>query len=246
VKKAIQAFLQRLLGFDRYLFLFSRFKIMTLRWDKREGDFLHFLRLLKPEDTVLDIGANIGIMTARLAKRCPKGKIFAFEPIPENFRALQRIVHFYRADHVSLHPLALGNENRQLEMAMPVLEGVRMQGLSHVIHDDIEGYDSKTNRYSVPQHKLDDLEFLQNEKIHAIKMDVENYEYFVLEGGKQLISRHMPIIYTELWDNENRVRCFELLRGMGYQVWVLEAGKLSPFEPGKHPHQNFFFLHPEA
>ena len=50
----------------------------------------------------------------------------------------------------------------------------------------------------------------KDKKIGAIKMDVENFEYFVLEGGKELIKKHKPIIYTELWENQNREKCFQL------------------------------------
>ncbi|MEO1450970.1 MAG: hypothetical protein AAFV07_15680, partial [Bacteroidota bacterium] len=79
MKKAIQAFLQRLLGFRNYLFLFSLTKIHTLRWEpaSKEGDFNHFLTLLDPQKDCLDIGANIGIMTVPMAKR--SRRVFAFE-----------------------------------------------------------------------------------------------------------------------------------------------------------------------
>ncbi len=38
--------------------------------------------------TILDIGANIGGVTAALARRYPAARIFAFEPLPENFALL--------------------------------------------------------------------------------------------------------------------------------------------------------------
>ena len=61
----------------------------------------------------------------------------------------------------------------------------------------------------VPIDRLDTL--LPNTKIQGIKMDVENFEYFVLKGGLKIIQRDQPIIYTELWDNENRTQCFDIL-----------------------------------
>mgnify|MGYP000717839910 CR=1 FL=1 len=39
--------------------------------------------------TILDIGANIGTVTAALARRYPRARIFAFEPLPENFVLLK-------------------------------------------------------------------------------------------------------------------------------------------------------------
>jgi hypothetical protein len=62
------------LGLDNYLFLFSLFIIKKLRWDKNEKDFIHFLNLLPREGIVLDIGANIGVMSYYLARDRNKGR----------------------------------------------------------------------------------------------------------------------------------------------------------------------------
>ncbi|MEZ4775887.1 MAG: FkbM family methyltransferase [Bacteroidia bacterium] len=247
MKKAIQAILQRVLGFDRYLFVFSLFKIRTLRWDgkNKEGDFNFFLSMLSPNDTVLDIGANIGIMTALMARKCVNGKVFAFEPVPDNFRTLRKVVEYLRLGNVSLHQVALGPENGEVEIKMPVIEGVKMQGLSYIRHETIEGYPVKHVSYRVPQAALDEWNFGPNVQITAIKMDVENYEQFVLQGAKNLLLRNMPVIYCELWDNENRRNCMQMLHAVGYTAKVLVADTLVDFEPDLHPNHNFFFL-PES
>lgn len=244
MKKRIQAFLQAILGFENYLFAFSLFKIYTLRWDgqNREGDFNHFLTFLKKEDHVLDIGANIGIMSALMAKKCVAGQVFAFEPIPENCTALLRIKKFLKLPNIQLHALALGNQTGEISMEMPIMEGVRMQGLSHVSHESIEGYQGKGLNYQAKQAPLDTLDFLQSIKISAIKMDVENYEQFVLEGAINLLKKNRPIIYCELWDNENRKRCFEILLKLDYAFFVLSEQNLVPFDKSLHQHHNFFFI----
>ncbi|MDP5172639.1 MAG: FkbM family methyltransferase [Bacteroidia bacterium] len=245
MKKAIQAFLQRALGFERYLFWFSRFKIATfaLEPSKHDGDFTHLLSLIKPSDNILDIGANIGIMAVPLAKACPQGRVIAFEPVPDNFQALQRVVQHYKLSNVVLKQLALGEEPGSLTMKMPVINGVRMQGLSYVDDQTIAGYgEVATEDYHVPVHTLDSLDILQAMKIDAIKIDVENYEQFVLRGGKGLIERNQPIIYCELWPNENRTHVFHLLRSLDYQVKVLEGDVLIDYIDNLHTQQNFFFL----
>ncbi|MHB8339238.1 MAG: FkbM family methyltransferase, partial [Ignavibacteriaceae bacterium] len=96
MKNLIKLFLQNILGFNNYLFIFSIYKISTLKFDKNEGVFLNLLKLLSEDSVVLDIGANIGIMTVLLAKKCNKGKVFAFEPIEDNFNALQRVLKFFK------------------------------------------------------------------------------------------------------------------------------------------------------
>jgi hypothetical protein len=71
---------------------------------------------------------------------------------------------------------------------------------------------------------------------------VENFEYFVLKGGEKLIKKDRPIIYCELWDNDNRKKCIDLLNNLGYSALVLQKNKLVPFEKAAVEKHNFFFL----
>lgn len=243
MKLWIKRTLQRALGFDRYLFLFAIFTITTLRWNKRERDFIHFINMLPPEGTVLDIGANIGIMSVWLGRKLPGVSILAFEPMPQNIQTLKRVLQHYKMNNVRVISKALGNESGRVEMVMPVLDEVQMQGLSHVVHDSIESF-NEGNFVSAKIIKLDECEEVKTspQPLTAIKLDVENFEYFVLEGGRKTIERHKPLIYTELWENENRDKCFVLLAKLGYHTMVLSENSLVQFEPSKHRTQNFFFV----
>ena len=240
MKKFIQSVLQKVLGFRRYLVLFSWFKIKTLRRDQKEGDFFFFLDQLPVDGTVLDIGANIGIMTVHLAKKCHQGHIHAIEPIPENFCTLQSIVKRFRLTNVTLHQFALGTEPGELEMVMPEVQNVKMQGLSHAVHESITEF-NEGQRYTVPMHTLDELRPTFG-RVSGIKIDVENFEYFVFKGGEQMIREDRPLVYCELWDNENRAKCFDLFQGLGFSIQVLQGGKLERFAPERHQNQNFFFV----
>ncbi len=241
MERLIQRILQRLLGFDRYLFWFSRFKIATLRWDRNEGAVIHFIGGLPRDGVVLDIGANIGIMTVLLARHADRGVVHAFEPIPDNFRALTRIVSHYRLDNVVLHQLALGEEDGELRMVMPEQEHVRMQGLSHAV---TVGSDDDGKFYTVPQVRLDDVEALADADVVGIKIDVENFEQFVFRGGLGLLERSRPPVYTELGSDANRDVCFELFRGLGYSVDVLDGDRVVPYEPARHDVHNYFMTPP--
>jgi FkbM family methyltransferase len=245
MERLVQSVLQRVLGFDRYLRWFSRVKIRTLRWDRNERDVLHFISQLPPDGVVLDIGANIGIMTVLMARRVSRGRVHAFEPIPDNFRTLQRNVEHFGLSNVTLHQLALGEEQGELEMVMPEEQHVRMQGLSHVVGAPGSG-DPDGRRYRVPQVRLDDLDVLADTPIAGIKIDVENFEQYVLRGGRQLLERWHPPIYAELGPNENRTRCLELVGSLGYTPGVLEGGRVVTYEPERHGQHNFFLCPPGA
>ena len=243
MKRLVQRLAQRVLGFDSYLFWFSRFKIATLRWDRKEGAVLHFIGQLPRSGVVLDIGANIGIMTVLLARHMTGGVVHAFEPIPDNFRALTRIVSHYGLDNVVLHQLALGEEAGELVMVMPEEHHVRMQGLSHAVG---VGAAHDGTHYSVPQIRLDDFEPLEGADVVGIKIDVENFEQFVFRGGRALLGRCHPPVYTELGSDENRDVCFEIFTGLGYSVGVLDGERVVAYEPDRHQVHNFFMTPPAA
>lgn len=239
MKKIIQSILQRVLGFERYLVLFAKFKIATFKSDKNEGDFFKFVDMMSAGANVLDIGSNIGITTVHLAQKVKK--VYSYEPVPPNFKTLENVVKSYKLKNVALFQIALGDENTMVEMVMPEVENVQMQGLSHVIHEDLTEF-NEGKRFKAPLKRLDDLDTFKDVKIDGIKLDVENFEYFALKGGEQLILRDKPVIYTELWENENRYKCFDLIKSWGYETKVLENGQLVKFKQGVHQNQNFFFV----
>jgi len=243
VKNAVKFLLQKLLGFRNYLFVFSWYKVKTLKSDAKENDFFHFLRLLPEDGTALDIGANIGIMSVHLSRKLKKGRVLAFEPMPDNLHALERIIKHFQLKNVEVRACALGDHEGEVEMVMPVEGRAKLQGLSHVVHESITERNEGI-RIRVPLHALDNMQelFSEKEKVCGIKMDVENFESFVLAGTKKLLERWSPVVYIELWDNENRQRCFDLLSGLGYKTKVVEGDALVDYDPKKHRKQNFIFV----
>ena len=243
MKTFLKYILQRTFGFDRYLFIFSIFKIYTLKTDKNENHFFHFLNLMPNEGVILDIGANIGIMTASAARKFPQMQVHAFEPVAQNIKALKSIISYFNLKNVLIHEVALGNQNGQIKMVMPVQNKVRFQGLSHVVHETItENNEGEISE--VPIYKLDDFELVKqlSKKIVGIKMDVENFESFVVKGGLNIIKKDLPVLYIELWDNENRTSCFFDLAQLGYLPYTLDENNLVLFDANKHHNHNFFFL----
>jgi FkbM family methyltransferase len=241
MKNRAKLYLQKFLGYRNYLFIFSIFKILTLRWDKNENDFFFFLKLLPENGVVLDIGANIGIMSIPLCKRVPKGMVYAFEPMPDNYLTLQKVINLFRKENIYVFRCALGDENKTIEMILPVVGSVKNQGLSHVVHESLTDFNEGI-KFSTLQRTLDSIATEIKIPFHAIKMDVENFEYFVFKGGIECLEKYKPIIYCELWDNENRVKCFEIMEELGYNTMVLNSKKLTLFNKEIHHHQNFFFI----
>jgi len=200
--------------------VFALFKIRTLQSDSKEKDFFHFLNLLEDgKGDVLDVGANIGIMTVHLAKKVPNSTIHAFEPIPENLSVLRKIISKFNLNKIKVHHTAVGDHEGEVKMILPKNGKTKMQGLSHVMHESITEW-NEGDEYNVPLNTLDNL--LNGAPIQGIKIDVENFEYFALKGGSRILSSNKPVIYAELWDNENRTNCFTLLSDLKYTAHVVE------------------------
>ncbi len=239
MERKIQHLLQRLLGFRRYLYVFSRFKAATLRFDHNEGDVLTFVALMPRDAVVLDIGANIGIMTVHLARRVDRGQVHAFEPVADNLVVLRKVVEHGGFSNVTVHPVALGAEEGTVEMVMPLEDSVRMQGLSRVVTGGPSD-PSSGEHYEVPQRRLDDIEELESLDVAGIKIDVEDFEQYVFAGGRSLIERCRPIIYTELGLGENRGACLSFFESVGYSLGVLVGGRVVEWDPSTHDKHNFF------
>jgi len=240
VKNTVKYILQKVLGFQFYLYVFSLFKIRTLRNDSNEKDFFHFLSLLKDgEGSVLDVGANIGIMTAHLGQYLPNTTIHAFEPMPTNISVLRKIIAKFNLKLVKLHEIAVGDTSGSVKMILPQNGKTKMQGLSHVKHESITEW-NEGEEFEVELDTLDNQ--LKTEKIQGIKIDVENFEYFALKGAKELLERDHPIIYAELWENQNRTNCFDLLTSLSYQAFIVKNNQLISFDSNQHISQNFIFI----
>lgn len=241
IKDIVRTLCQNLIGYKNYLFLFSLFTIRRIQTGRYEQDFIYFMGMIPAEGTILDIGANIGIMTASLARRFSNAKVFAFEPIPNNIEALEKVIKHYKLQNVTLFKTALGEEKGELKMILPVINNAKMQGLSHVVEYNNAGATEKGVQYTVPVLKLDDIaEITTASAITAIKIDVENFEYYVLKGGEGVLRKHMPLIYCELWNNDRSKLCMNYLTGMGYRIAIFDGKQLIPFT--EQPAINFFFI----
>ncbi len=232
------------MGFRTYLYVFAIFKIKTLRSDSKEKDFFHFLSLLEDgKGAVLDVGANIGIMTVHLANKLPNSTVHAFEPIPDNLSVLKRIIAKFNLKKIKIHEVAVGETSGNVQMILPHQGKTKMQGLSHVKHESITEW-NEGEEFNVPLNTLDNL--LNGEPIQGIKIDIENFEYYALKGGKRILESNHPIIYAELWDNENRSNCIDLLTSMNYKPHVVVNNELTLFDEKQHKNQNFIFIAPRT
>lgn len=238
MKNFIKYTLQKLFGLSNYLFLFAQFVILKLPFSKHERDFLRFLSLIDDGDHVIDIGANIGVMTYFFSKKLPQSGVHSFEPVKENMEVLRKVKKKYGLLNVKIYPYALGDENKIIQMIMPKSNKAYLHGLSHVKTDNSK---EEGKYYSIEARRLDDVEEINKLKIRAIKIDVEEYEFYVLSGAIETIKKNRPIIYCELWDSGNRIKSIDLIKSLNYRIFINKDKTLTEYKNQKYS-QNFFFI----
>lgn len=239
LRSRIRKLLENIVGFDNFRFYFSRFSLARLSSDPVETEFVHFLTMIPTDKLILDIGANFGIMTTSMAKKAVHGKVYSFEPIPENAKALKRLVKHYNLKNVTVFECAIGAEAGELKMVLPLIDDTKIHGLSHIV-DDTNTHEGEF--FNVPVKRLDDIaELKTSDKIGAVKIDVENFELDVFKGGRELFLKHKPIVFCEIWNNEKREDTFNYLRNeLGYTINAYDGNKVVPFT-GQDVY-NFFLI----
>lgn len=158
--------------------------------------------LANRNNIVYDIGANIGLFSLLAAKVNNENTIYCFEPNPINFNRLEANIRSNRLKNINSFNLAVGNENKLLQLTRP--KGSFISDVSSVYSSHTKRFtDFEHESFEVNEIKLDDL--YNDNKIQLpsiIKLDVELFEYQVLMGAKEIISKSRPIVLCELHNYE--------------------------------------------
>jgi FkbM family methyltransferase len=185
--------------------------------------------------TALDVGANVGCHTLRLAKLVgSSGTVIAFEPAPWALSKLRRNVELNDFHNIVIESLAVSNENKEnqevtLSCSWPIstagIDASRLHPLHH-------GY---MTRVTVDFVTLDRyVETHDIPKIDLIKMDVDGYELRAIQGGVKTLKACTPVILMELqpWGlaevGDNADDLVSLLLELGYKFYSEKTMK--PFQ----------------
>ncbi|MFT5114900.1 MAG: FkbM family methyltransferase [Parasphingorhabdus sp.] len=183
-------------------------------------------KIVREGDTVLDIGANIGVVTVPLAKFVGKSRnVHSFEPNPSLAQQLNNTIAHNKLTNVHLHPVALGSRRDTLELVIP--EGNR--GAASLVRQTIVKT-AETVRVQVEM--LDGLcEKEQIKSVRLIKIDVEGFETEVFKGAHELLSKIKPdAILFELNERSSQELSEEplmkLLHSYGYDFFSIPKNLL--------------------
>lgn len=169
-----------------------------------EQDLLNYVKdkYLKPGMVYLDCGANIGNHTVYFLKVADAKKIYAFEGSPDTYKILQRNIYINDNEaRVDAYNCVLGETEGKARIEF--YDPLNIGGTS--FSQACDGIDMRP---------LDSFHF--EEKIDFVKMDVERFEYYVLQGMKDILTEDRPILWIEIFP-ENLTKVEDVLHSFGYQ-----------------------------
>jgi FkbM family methyltransferase len=219
-----------------------------------EAGTLHVMKsVLRPGDTFIDAGANIGLMSLAGAQWVGhEGRVHAFEPVPDIYRHLLHNILINHAENIVAHNCALGERQEQrtiyqqlmVNYGSATLQKPENYSESHVVN--IETLD----------HFIDTQDI---KTVRMLKADVEGWELELLKGSTSLLSgKNAPVLCLEysrnrLSEKNGREDVYQFVKRVNdYKIFKLKYGKetLSPLvevrQASELPvHDNIFCFLPD-
>lgn len=205
------------------------------------NEFHHVAKLISGEEQaflakyplgdgdIIDVGANIGVVSIFLAKRFPNRIIHSFEPAPITFQALQTNTALNFCKNIVPMQCAISDSDGELTFN------------AHPISRATNKIASEGDfLITVPSMTLDS--YVQSkaiERISLLKVDVEGYEALVFGGAQRILERQQAkVIYYEVCPENAHKTGFDpalatrMLQEQGYDIFELDkGGSLKPIHP---------------
>jgi len=201
------------------------------------------LKLIEPDQTVVDVGANVGWFSLNIAKRYPHSQILAFEPVPNTFDLLKKNIKLNGMDSIQTFRLALSSQNGEAILYMKAEDSANASTINLNVGQEVQ-------KATCTMRQLDELVKENGWKVDFIKCDVEGGELMVLDGALDSIDRFKPIIWAEMlrkWSacfgyHPNQI--IEMLNELGYRCFTVNGANLQEFCHMDEDtlETNFFFL----
>ncbi|WP_457767095.1 FkbM family methyltransferase [Cyanobium sp. ULC065] len=196
-------------------------------------DEIKFLRaLVKPGDTVVDIGANYGVYALSLAKKVgSSGQVWAFEPATSTAELLAESASANRINWLKVRQQALSNRQGTAWLQMP-----GQSELNSLASLDSSGAASEAGPgEEVPVTTLDAcLEQFGWSEVDVLKIDAEGEEERIILGGMRFFEDLSPLVMFEVKAGiELHLDLVDRFQEIGYQCFYLIPGldALAPFDP---------------
>lgn len=193
-------------------------------WEPYETSLM--LALLPPGGVFVDVGANIGYFSILAAGQVGReGRVFAFEPGPDNFRLLRQ----------SARLNGLNDRIHAVEAGLAAEAGEARLFLSEDNLGDHQIFSAGDDRASVAINLLNGADYLGSkiERLDLLKIDTQGSEYGVVKGLLPLL-QSLPEVTTILIEltplslrqfGASGRKLIELMARLDQSMWIVDHVK---------------------
>jgi FkbM family methyltransferase len=212
---------------------------------EKEPELRIVRHLVKPGDSVIDIGANVGVYTKILSELAgPDGHVYSIEPFGPTFEILSYIVKKLHLDNVEPINVAVSDSEAVVTMAIPYdSSGAETHYRASIVKDQAKTKNEMTNVQAVT---IDSRFLTTSGTISFIKCDVEGHELACIKGATQFLDRSKAAWLIEVSGDPDDTdsaahHVFKILKDQDYSAWWYDGGKFRERRPGDKS-TNYFFL----
>lgn len=168
-------------------------------YDIELEELKYILRRVKGDTFFFDIGSNFGYYSVQVGQRLKKakGKIYAFEPVPDIYEWLKMNVSLNNlSDRIECFNLAISNENGQRDINVSTSFNT---GMSSLVYSPVYNDRKQVETINVPIKTFDSfVKEYEIENIDIIKIDIEGGELEALYGMKDTLANSKPELLVEI------------------------------------------------
>ena len=183
-----------------------------------------FARTVRPGQTVLDLGANVGLYTLLFAKLVgPVGRVIAFEPGPKSFQLLVKNIEVNGYKNVTAERIAVMDRSGDVNFCICPTAGSdnRIEGLV----DPSLGWET----VRVQGTSIDD--YVGDMPVDFVKIDIQGSEAPALFGMRRTIERNAGIkVVLEYCPPlvADKAVLFRFIKDVGLSIFSTTGRRLTP------------------
>jgi len=194
-------------------------------FERAERTFVE--RFLRPKDTFVDVGANVGLYTVLAAGFVGRdGRVISFEPCHRTYSRLVENIRRNRFQNVTCVHAALSDNSGTTRLYAGGHEMDAWNSLSR----PAESHASATEEIATVTWDAYSAEHAIADRVTLMKIDVEGWEEAVLRGASRALSRpDAPVLQVEFCEENARsagsscVAIFDVLSRLGYELYEYES-----------------------
>ena len=206
-------------------FIFKESVLQNKLWEENIVDLI--CKYIEQDTEVLDIGANIGLISLGVLLKQPTVdniKIHAFECNNEMFDKLKfntrnkniELYQFGLGDKLQLSNMSFNPDNNGYSYLNNSFDGSIQKNIIYNKFTTIPNIINEQNIH-IPVLPLDFLSNKFTKRISVMKIDIEGFEYLFLLGAEKIINNHRPVLIIEIIQ-ENYNKCEDFLKKYNYNI----------------------------